>query len=45
LEDWEQSMILSSLQRLVSLMDAKSIQAVPILAPDPIEDASVKAVP
>ncbi len=44
LQDWEQAMILSSLQRLVSLMDAKSIQAVPILAPGPIEEAPAKAV-
>ncbi len=32
LESWEQNMILSSLQRLVSLMDAKSIDAAPFLA-------------
>ncbi len=32
LQEWEQSMILSSLQRLVSLMDAKAIEAAPFLA-------------
>jgi len=41
LQDWEQSMILSSLQRIVSLMDAKSIQVAPILAEaGPISEAS-----
>jgi DNA-binding MarR family transcriptional regulator len=32
LQNWEQNMVLSSLQRLVSLMDAKSIDAAPFLA-------------
>ena len=36
LQEWEQTMILSALQRLVSLMDAKSIQAAPFLATSPI---------
>jgi DNA-binding MarR family transcriptional regulator len=41
LQDWEQSMILSSLQRIVCLMDAKSIKVAPILAEaGPIEEAS-----
>ena len=41
LQDWEQSMILASLQRIVSLMDAKSIQVAPILAEaGPIAEAS-----
>jgi len=31
LQKWEQSMILSAIQRLVSLMDAKSIEAAPFL--------------
>ena len=31
LQEWEQTMILSSLQRLVSIMDAKAIQAAPFL--------------
>ena len=32
LQEWEQSMILSALQRLVSMMDAKAIEAAPFLA-------------
>ena len=36
LQDWEQAMILSTLQRLVSMMDAKAIKAAPILAIEPI---------
>jgi len=41
LQDWEQSMILSSLQRIVALMDAKTIQVAPILAEaGPIAEAS-----
>ena len=37
LEDWEQAMILSSLQRLVAMMDAKSIKAaaVAVLSTEP----------
>ena len=38
LQDWEQSMILSSLERLVSIMDAKAIKAAPILTTDPLGD-------
>lgn len=37
LEDWEKSMILSSLQRLVSLMDAQHIDAAPLLAAEQLE--------
>ena len=41
LQDWEQSMILTSLQRIVALMDAKTIQVAPILAEaGPIAEAS-----
>lgn len=41
LHDWEQSMILSSLQRIVDLMEAKTIQVAPILAEaGPIAEAS-----
>ena len=32
IEEWEQSMILCAIQRLVSLMDAKTIEAAPFLA-------------
>ena len=42
LQDWEQAMILSSLQRLVSIMGAKAIKAEPILSAAPIEESTVK---
>ena len=42
LQEWEQTMILSSLQRLVSIMDAKAIQAAPFLATSPIDNLTVK---
>jgi DNA-binding MarR family transcriptional regulator len=42
LRDWEQTMILSSLQRLVSIMDAKAIQPAPFLASGPIDESGVK---
>ena len=38
--DWEQTMILSSLQRLVSMMDADRLKVAPILATGPIGNAS-----
>ena len=37
LKDWEQAMILSSLQRLVQMIDAKDIEASPVLTVGPIE--------
>lgn len=37
LEDWEQSMLLSSLQRLVRLIDARNIDAAPVLTVGPID--------
>lgn len=42
LQEWEQTMILSSLQRLVSIMDAKTIQAAPFLATSPIDNPTDK---
>ena len=36
LEDWEQSQILSALQRVVSMMEAKHIDATPILTTGPV---------
>ncbi len=39
LQNWEQTMILSSLQRLVSMMDAKEIHAAPILATGQIDSS------
>jgi len=41
LQEWEQTMILSGLQRLVSIMDAKAIQAAPFLATSPIGKPTV----
>lgn len=40
LQDWEQTMILSSLQRLITIMDAKAIEAAPILATGAIEESA-----
>lgn len=37
LADWEQLMILSALERVVSMMSAEKIDAVPILASGPID--------
>jgi DNA-binding MarR family transcriptional regulator len=42
LQDWEQAMILSSLQRLVSIMGAKAIKAEPILTTGPIEESAIR---
>jgi DNA-binding MarR family transcriptional regulator len=45
LGDWEQSMILSSLQRLVSMMDARSLKAGAILTTGPIDTSPNKPLP
>jgi DNA-binding MarR family transcriptional regulator len=37
LQAWEQTMILSALQRLVSIMDATTIQAAPFLSTSPLD--------
>jgi hypothetical protein len=37
LADWEQTQILSSLQRIVSLMEAGDVEAGPILTTGPID--------
>lgn len=37
LEDWEQTMILSALQRIVGMMGADALSVAPILAPDPFD--------
>jgi DNA-binding MarR family transcriptional regulator len=42
LQDWEQAMILSSLQRLVSIMDVRIIKAEPILTTDFVEESANK---
>ena len=39
LEDWEQAMMLSSLQRLVVMMDAKSIKAAAVLSTEPFYES------
>jgi DNA-binding MarR family transcriptional regulator len=38
LQDWEKTMILVVLQRIVAMMDAKSIEAYPILTTDSLEN-------
>ena len=43
LQEWEQNMILSALHRLVSIMDAKAIQAAPFLATAPLDNQAVKS--
>ena len=43
LQEWEQTMILSALQRLVSIMDAKAIQAAPFLETSPIDNPAAKS--
>lgn len=40
LEKWEQTMILSALQRIVSMMGAEAFEVAPILAPDPFDPAA-----
>ena len=42
LQEWEQNMILSALQHLVVLMDAKTIQTAPFLPPSTIESQAAK---
>ena len=41
LQEWEQNMILVSLQRLVSIMDAQAIQAAPFLAAGSLDGSPV----
>lgn len=40
LEDWEKNMLLTSLQRLASMMDASKIQAPPVLVSGPLAASS-----
>jgi DNA-binding MarR family transcriptional regulator len=44
LRDWEQSLILSSLQRVVSMMEATELEATPMLASGTIAPAGEQAV-
>ncbi|HEX7008358.1 MAG TPA: MarR family transcriptional regulator [Phycisphaeraceae bacterium] len=43
LSDWEQNMILAALQRLVEMMEARSIDATPMLATGPIDVTAEQA--
>ncbi|MCG6942993.1 MAG: MarR family transcriptional regulator [Thiohalocapsa sp.] len=43
LADWEQTMLLASLQRIAALMDAERIDAAPVLAPGSVSDAAEPA--
>ena len=40
--DWEQTMILSALQRIVSMMGAETLTVAPILTPDPFDPLAEK---
>lgn len=48
LQDWEQTLLLASLQRLAAMMDAEGLEAAPVLSSDalsvPAEDAGVADV-
>ena len=39
LEEWERTMILGTLQRIASMMDAEKIEAAPVLVPGAVEAA------
>lgn len=43
LQEWEQTMILSALQRLVSIMDAKTLHAAPFLSTSPFDSQASRA--
>lgn len=40
LADWEQTLLLSSLQRIAALMDAERLEAAPVLAAGTVEEAA-----
>jgi DNA-binding MarR family transcriptional regulator len=42
LADWEKTMILSSLQRITSILDVESIEAAPVLTTGPVEAPAEK---
>lgn len=44
LADWEQSLILSSLQRVASMMDAQGLEAEGLLAGEPLREGAQEAV-
>ena len=45
LEEWEQTTILATLQRIAAMMDAESLDASPLLVPGPLDAASQAAAP
>lgn len=45
LKDWEQTLILSSLQRVVDMMNASEFDAAPILSPGPVAPAPTFETP
>jgi len=44
-EDWEQSMILATLQRIAAMMDAESLDASPVLVQGPVDAATQAEAP
>ena len=42
LENWEQSLLLSSMERIASMMDATELDAAPVLEIDPIQYSADK---
>lgn len=45
LEEWEQTSILATLQRIAAMMDAESLDASPLLVPGPLDAATQSAAP
>ncbi len=45
LEEWEQTTILATLQRMAAMMDAESLDASPLLVPGPLDAATQAAAP
>ncbi|WP_163930961.1 MarR family winged helix-turn-helix transcriptional regulator [Paraferrimonas sp. SM1919] len=42
LEDWEQSLLLSSMQRIATMMDATELDAAPVLDLEPMQNSAEK---
>ncbi len=45
LEEWEQTTILATLQRIAAMMDAEALDASPLLVPGPLDAATQGAAP
>ncbi len=45
LEEWEQTTILATLQRIAAMMDAESLDASPLLVHGPLDEATQAAPP